>query len=74
MFKRQKFEIEVYNEHVRAAVARGEQHKHYKDEWQNQHFIEIIAASEKEAMMKIRMRYPQDQGFVILACREITSE
>ncbi len=74
MFKRPKFEIAVYNEHVRAAVSRGEQHKHYKDDWQNQHFIEIFAANEKEAMMRIRARYPQDQGFVILACREITGE
>jgi hypothetical protein len=74
MFKRPKFEIALYNEHVRAAVARGEQHKQYKDEWQNQHFVEIFAANEKEAMTRIRARYPQDHGFVILACREITGE
>jgi len=74
MFKRTKFEIAVYNEHVRAAIARGEQHKHYKDEWANQHFIEIVAPTEKEAMTRIRQRYPQEQGFVILSCREVAGE
>ena len=47
MFKRKKFEFAIFNEHVRAAVARGEQHKIYKDEWQNQHFIEMTA-NERE--------------------------
>jgi Na+-transporting NADH:ubiquinone oxidoreductase subunit NqrF len=74
MFKRTKFEFAIFNEQVRAAVARGEQHKHYKDDWQNQHFIEVAAANEKEATSRIRARYPQEQGFVILACREITSD
>ena len=74
MFKRTKFEFAIFNEQVRAAVARGEQHKHYKDDWQNQHFIEVVAANEKEATTRIRARYPQEQGFVILACREITSD
>ncbi|MBI3505383.1 MAG: hypothetical protein HY059_11115 [Proteobacteria bacterium] len=74
MFKRNKYEFAIFNEHVRAAVARGEQHKVYKDEWQNQHFIEITAMNEKDATARIRARYPQEQGFVILACKEIPSD
>ncbi len=74
MFKRKKFEFAIFNEHVRAAVARGEQHKIYKDEWQNQHFIEMTAMNEEDATARIRARYPQEQGFVILACKEIPSD
>jgi len=74
MFKRNKYEFAIFNEQVRAAVARGEQHKIYKDEWQNQHFIEITAMNEKDATARIRSRYPQEQGFVILACKEIPSD
>ena len=74
MFKRNKYEFAIFNEHVRAAVARGEQHKIYKDEGQNQHFIEITAMNEKDATARIRARYPQEHGFVILACKEIPSD
>jgi hypothetical protein len=74
MFQRKKFEFAIFNEHVRAAVQRGEQHKVYKDEWQNQHFIEITAMNEKDATARIRSRYPQEQGFVILACKELPSD
>lgn len=47
MIKKQKFEFAIYNEVVREAVRRGEHHKFFKDDWQNQHFIEIEAYSER---------------------------
>jgi hypothetical protein len=71
MIKKQKYEFAIYNEVVRDAVRRGEHHKFFKDEWQNQHFIEIEAYSEKDATTRIRSRYPEDQGFVILACKQV---
>lgn len=74
MFKKQKFEFAIYNEQVRQAVKQGEHHKFFKDEWQNQHFIEIEAYTEKDATGRIRSRYPEDQGFVIMACKQVTSE
>jgi hypothetical protein len=74
MFKKQKFEFAIYNEQVRQAVKQGEHHKFFKDEWQNQHFIEIDAFSEKDATGRIRGRYPEDQGFVILACKQVLPE
>jgi hypothetical protein len=72
MFKKQKFEFAIYNETVRQAVKRGEHHKFFKDDWQNQHFIEVEAYTEKDATVRIRSRYPEDQGFVILACKQVS--
>jgi hypothetical protein len=59
------FEVIVYNEHVREKLREGEHHRTLNDDWGDSHYIEIRAEDEDAAMVKVRGKYPAEDGFVI---------
>lgn len=58
------FDVAIYNREVREALDKGRRHQ-LSDAWAEVHYIEIEAASEQEARMKVARRYPPAQGYVI---------
>ncbi len=60
-----KFEVAIYNEDVRNAVQEGERHKNLSDDWADIHYLEVNAASEGEARIKMLAKYPENLGYVI---------
>lgn len=61
----QKYEVGIYNEQVRAALADGLRHKNLKDEWADIHWIEVTAADDRLARQRIEQKYPPHAGYVI---------
>jgi hypothetical protein len=61
----QKFEVAVYNQQVVDQMAQGAHHKHLKDDWAENHYFEITAASPEAARRKIEARFPPSNGYVI---------
>jgi len=59
------FEAAIYNEQVKAATARGEQHPRIAADWANVRFIEVEAINEAMARAKLNREYPSSEGFVI---------
>jgi len=67
------FEVEIFNEHVAAAVAKGERYKKLDDGWAEMRYVEVTAADEDAARRRLLSRYSADDGFVIRAVRPIDS-
>ncbi len=63
--ERRRFEIVLYNSIVRDLVERQESHKDLKDEWAENHYLEVFARNADEARRKIESRYPPRKGFVV---------
>lgn len=63
--KMKRFEIGVYNQTVRDALADGKHHRNLRDDWAEVHYIEIEAADEFTARRKVQTKYPEAQGYVI---------
>ena len=59
------FEIGVYNKEVRDLVGNGQSHADLSDNWADIHFIEIKARDRSHALTKLRVRYPENRGYVI---------
>ncbi len=60
-----KYEVAIYNQEVRDAIARKEQHDSYSDDWGTTQYIEIAALNEEMARSKINQQHPPSKGFVI---------
>ena len=71
--EQKRFEVVIYNRIVRDLVERNESHKDLKDEWSENHYQEILAASPEEALRKIEIRYPAKKGFVVEKVQEVPS-
>lgn len=59
------YEVVVYNEQVRAKVRDGDHHRTFSDDWGDSHYLEIKADDEDAAKLKVRTKYPVEDGFVI---------
>lgn len=58
------FEIAVYNNDVRDALKRGENHFTLEDSWADTHLIEVRASTPEEAAHICRRKHPERKGFV----------
>ena len=60
-----KYEVAIFNQEVRDAIARKEQHDRYSDDWGTTQYIEIAALNEEMARSKVSQQHPEHRGFVI---------
>jgi hypothetical protein len=67
------FEIGVFNERVRKALAEGASDANLSDDWADIHYFEIRAADENVARTKMERRYPVANGYVITDVKRIGS-
>ncbi|MBM3554420.1 MAG: hypothetical protein FJX47_02555 [Alphaproteobacteria bacterium] len=65
-----KFEIGIFNQLVRDALAEGRKLREYSDAWAEQNFVAVEAKSEADARAMIEKRYPVAKGFVVTAVTE----
>ena len=65
-----KFEVGVYNRLVAEAVAAGEHHRHFPDDWADTHYLEVDAEDAKAARRKIEVQHSERNGFVIISVEE----
>ncbi|MEK9670995.1 MAG: hypothetical protein VW268_00640 [Rhodospirillaceae bacterium] len=61
------YEFEIHNQEVADTLHNGDQHKFFKAEWADAHFIEFSGLDVADARRKAERRYPAAQGFVIKA-------
>lgn len=59
------YEAAIYNEQVRDAKKRGQQHPRIAADWASVRFIEVEAMNENMARAKLNQKYPPKDGFVI---------
>ncbi|MCG8509193.1 MAG: hypothetical protein MI741_08180 [Rhodospirillales bacterium] len=60
-----KYEVAVFNQEVRDAIARKEPHETLSDAWGTTQYIEVVALNEDGARAKIGKQHPAHKGFVI---------
>ena len=65
-----KYEATIYNQAVRQKVEDGGHHEHFTDDWADFRYIDIRAANEDQARVRLEDRYPAKQGFVIASVVE----
>lgn len=65
MTAKQTFDVAIYNRDVRDLVKEGRRHRDLSSAWADVHYIEIEAATEQEARVKVARRYPSSKGYVI---------
>jgi len=63
--ERRRFEVVLYNRLVRDKVEQRESHKDLKDEWADNHYVEVVARDAEDARRKMETRYPPQKGFVV---------
>ncbi len=61
----QVFLVSIYNKVVRGLVKENQSHHFFDDQWADVHTQDVVATSEAEAISKMSLRYPPDEGFVI---------
>lgn len=61
------YEATIYNRQVREAVRAGREHPDYYAGWAYQNVVSIEAGSLDEAKREIARRYPEKDGFVLVA-------
>ncbi len=66
-----KYEVAIFNQEVRDAIARKEQHARYNDDWGTTQYIEIAALNEEMARSKVSQQHPANKGFVIEDISEV---
>ena len=59
------YEVAIFNQEVRDAIARKEQHERYTDDWGTTQYIEVAALNEEMARSKVSQQHPANKGFVI---------
>ena len=59
------YEVGLYNKSVRKALANGDYIHPDIEKWEEVHYFNVKAESEKQAIKKIRLEYPEIKGFVI---------
>ncbi len=67
------YEVMVYNRAVRARVEEGFHHRNLSDSWADVQHIELTAKDAEDARRKAAMRYPENQGYVIVEIIELKS-
>lgn len=70
----QKFEVAVFNQEVVDQMAKGLRHKHLKDDWAENQYFQITAASVEAARRKIEARYPPENGYVISSIEPVKED
>ncbi|GLQ05606.1 hypothetical protein [Sneathiella chinensis] len=65
-----KYEVAIYNDHVLRALQQGDHHKDLADAWADTHYFEVSAASETDALAKMKRKYRPENGFVIKEIQE----
>jgi hypothetical protein len=75
MSKRQHvYEVGVFNERVRKALAEGAHHAVLSDDWADIHYFEVVAVDEREARAKITRRYSAANGYVITEAKMVRED
>lgn len=67
------FEVGIFNQAVRDALAQGKKHKDLADTWSEISYFNVVAASEQAARDQIAKRYPPSRGYVIAALSRMKS-
>lgn len=71
-FKRQLFEVGIFNSRVRKALEEFEPNKTgYPDSWADNQYLEVEASDEDGARKRILGQYPSAKGFVITGVRRL---
>ena len=65
------YEIGVFNERVRKALAEGARDANLSDDWADIHYVEIFATDESGARSKMERRYPAANGYVITEVKKL---
>jgi hypothetical protein len=72
MLRPKRYEVAIYNEHVKKSVREGDPNKTgLSDDWADVHYLEVRAASPDVARSKILGQYPESRGFVVLEVRDM---
>jgi hypothetical protein len=59
------YEVAIFNQEVREAIARKERHESFDDDWGTTQYIEVVALNEEMARAKVAKKHPENLGFVI---------
>jgi hypothetical protein len=70
----QKYEVGVYNQEVVDQMAKGLRHRHLKDDWAENQYFQVTAASPEAARRKIEARYPPANGYVIASIEPVKDD
>lgn len=72
MNKPKRFEVAIYNEHVKKSVREGDPNRTgFSDDWADVRYIEVRADDPETAKRRLQGRYPASRGFVILDVRQL---
>lgn len=69
-----RFEVGVFNQEVVDMMAKGLRHKHLKDDWAENQYFQVTAASPDAARRKIAQRFPPENGYVISSVEAVKDE
>ena len=59
------FEVQLYNEEVRALAQRRHRHSAFDRHWARPQVRDVVARNEAEAWLLISQRFPPEDGFVV---------
>ena len=68
------FRALVTNSYVREYVAAGNSHPVYDDSWARAQIVEVWASSNAFALLVLREKYPQGQGFAVDKIEQVENE
>lgn len=71
-FKRQLYEVGIFNSRVRKALEDFEPNKTgFADSWADNQYLEVEATDEEAAKKRILGQYPAAKGFVVVGVRKL---
>jgi hypothetical protein len=59
------YEVQLYNEQVRAMAQRRKRHSFFDRQWARAQVRDVVARDESEAWALITERFPPEDGFVV---------
>lgn len=68
---RNRFEVGIFNQDVRDALADGRRHRQLSDDWADMHFIEVMAKDREDARNIMTRRYTPHMGYIVAEVRQL---
>ncbi len=60
-----RFEVSIYNQHVRELDEQNKNHPNYSSEWAHLHFLTFEGENEDDIIRQVRKKHPERKGFII---------